>query len=135
MSEKEMTNDELNRWYHEHLGKCVHDIKKVQFYDPPLESDDIKYICQKCEVSFNTKDEAETPYYLSDSGVILGIIKEYKMCIDSPNEDDENGEWLAQIFIPNPDGATWKCIEMRNESLERAVMLALKAKVENENSN
>lgn len=121
-----MTNDELNRWYHEYLGKCVHDVKKVQFYNPPLEFDDIKYICRKCEVSFNTKDEAETPDYLSDPAVILGIIKEHKIKVEPNTQIAQMPKYVAEIRHRKSFIRKW------DDELERAVMLALKAKVENE---
>lgn len=130
---KEMTNDELNFglcvWYHvKVLGKCVHEWKfesRHHTQNGHFETFRCQRInCRNGVTQFeNGKIPPPCPNYLSDPAVILGIIV-------------ENG--ITSIWCDNLDGGkAFYLPEFDNETLDaehfnRAVMLALKAKVENE---
>lgn len=124
-----MTNDELNRWYHEHLGKCVHKwyvFREGKKNKQGSSRDTIK--CKKCDYKreygswHGPPDPLNFNNYLSNPAVILGTIV-------------ENG--ITSIWCDNLDGGkAFYLPEFDNETLDaehfnRAVLLALKAKVEN----
>lgn len=130
-----MTNDELKEFYHEKiLKKCLHKYKRVVIKE---------YIyreCTKCDYCSQVHglidlEPMRVPDYLSDPAVILGIIKEHDFAIDQVytfqdiitfgNEHDTR-EIKLYIVKQAKDNAK----EFADESLERAVMMAYKAKHE-----
>lgn len=127
-----MTNDELNGWYHEKIkGKCAHRNAKLEKNTLSHCSDDhcdhLAWVCWDCETSGYCDGKREDleiiPDYLSDPAVILGIIKEHGRSIMFQRLQPEPGaDYEEMVFV----GGEWFDII----DLERAVMLALKAKHE-----
>lgn len=132
-----MDNDELNYWlclwYHQKiLRKCVHEFH-VSDEDRDTEGR-IMWVCAKCPRKIGrysndapVSSQFSIPDYLSDPAVILGIMKEYKIFAAW---NHINNTWMAVA----PDhhfglGKGAKTKYRNDPEYERAVMLALKAKV------
>lgn len=135
-----MTNDELNRWYHEYLGKCVHNVKwEVPNISTIPPERDGRYRCQKqkCNAVVSEKWMRQGRYFVSDylshPAVILGIIKKLIKIhhVNIYSLIDDMGVEIVMDEYENQK-PSYKRDRVRGESLEHAVMLALKAKVENE---
>lgn len=122
-----MTNDELNRWYHEHLGKCVHRWERWN------DGGGAWWQCQNCPANvdgtFNPSTVHPFPDYLSDPAVIQGIIKEQKIALCH----GRHHKFKCYVWVASSVGfdSNRRLLYLEgDEFLERAVMLALKAKVE-----
>ncbi len=137
-----MTNDELNGWlnlwyYKEVLKECVHEWYRYGHNN---------YRCDKCKVNYKAAHKfqikSDVLDYLNDPAVILGIIKKHKL-VAAPTEylyKVENGKYTDRYsgykIYANIDDIEYANKSIADDkSLERAVMLALKAKRESEGLN